>query len=47
MGQVSLKGMRKSFGAVDVGGGMNAAQAMLGSLGGGGGAAGGVVQPSP
>jgi hypothetical protein len=33
----------KNFGAVDVGGGMNAAQAMLGSLGGGGGAAGGLV----
>jgi hypothetical protein len=33
----------KSFGAVDVGGGMNAVQGMLGSLGGGGGAAGGVV----
>ena len=33
----------KSFGSVDVGGGQNAAQMMLGSLGGGGGAAGGVA----
>ena len=30
----------KSFGAVDVGGGQNAAQAMLGGLGLGGGASG-------
>jgi hypothetical protein len=33
----------KNFGAVDVGGGVNAAQLALGALGGGGGAAGGVV----
>ena len=33
----------KSFGAVDVGGGQNAAQMIMGALGGGGGAAGGVA----
>ena len=35
----------KSFGAVDVGGGQNAVQSMMGGLGGGGGAAGGVAVP--